>query len=73
MNLSKLSHEKQVAAILTASPAAIRSAIGKITRAARKTVTRAGGRPPVIRECPRCHIQLPTAAMRRHKCSTDPA
>ena len=68
MNLSGYPHAEQVRIILTATPAAIRSALGKLVRAARKTVTRAGGRPPVIRECPRCLIRLPTVQMWRHKC-----
>lgn len=68
MTLAALPHAEQVEIIMTAAPAAIRSAFGKLARAARKTVTRAGGRPPVIRECPRCLIRLPTVQMRRHKC-----
>jgi len=73
MTLAHLTHDQQVAAIMTASPKAIHSAAATLRQSARKTISRAGGRPPIIRECPRCLIRLPTAKMRSHKCPKDPA
>jgi hypothetical protein len=66
INLSDLSHDEKVAAILTAGEAAIRSAIGKLTSAKRISIGRNGGRKrgPGDR-CPKCsHDTLATIATR---------
>jgi hypothetical protein len=44
MNLAHLPHADQVAAILTASEAAIRSAVGSLNSARRQSIGRKGGR-----------------------------
>jgi hypothetical protein len=69
MNLSTLTHEEQVAAILTASEAAIRSAVGKLTSASRTTIGRNGGRKRGQSErCPKCSKDTLATIAIRGKC-----
>jgi hypothetical protein len=62
--LSRLSHAAQVSAILTASPAAIKSAMGKLARACRSDAPAA---PKVLRPCPHCGQSFGAREMRKHK------
>jgi hypothetical protein len=69
LNLSALPHAAQVAAILTASPEAIRSAVGKLSAAARKTIGRNGGRKRGDGErCPDCGKDTLATIASRGKC-----
>ena len=65
MNLSSLSREQQISAILTASEDAIRSAIG-IFRASRRT-TKAGPAKK-LRPCQKCGALMGARELRQHKC-----
>jgi hypothetical protein len=68
-DLSTLPHADQVAAILTASPEAIRSAVGKLSAAARKTIGRNGGRKRGEGErCPDCGKDTLATIASRGKC-----
>lgn len=41
---------------------------GMAGQSRRVNISRAGGRPAILRTCPKCGIQCGTAAMRKHKC-----
>jgi hypothetical protein len=69
MNLSDLPHEAQVTAILTASEAAIRSAVGRMNSARRATIGRNGGRKRGQSErCPQCGKDTLATITARGKC-----
>ena len=60
--LRELPIEAQVAAILTASPEAIKTARGILNRA------KARSRPKVMRPCPKCAAVMGARELQRHKC-----
>ena len=69
-SLKHLPHAAQVAAILTASEPAIRSAVGSLNAARRVNPGRSGGRPRS--NAPRCDCGAMTAnlaGIRRHVCT----
>jgi hypothetical protein len=69
INLSDLPHEAQVTAILTASEAAIRSAVAKLSSASRTTIGRKGGRKRGQSErCPECSKDTLATIAIRGKC-----
>jgi hypothetical protein len=68
MTLAHLPHAQQVAAILTASEAAIRSAVGALNSARRVTIGRKGGRPRAADRCACGKFTAATAQKRKHKC-----
>jgi hypothetical protein len=59
-NLANLSHDRQVSAILTASPEAIHSAASKLRR------SKGGGAAKVVRPCPKCGQPFGAREMRKH-------
>ena len=59
--LAHLTKEQQVAAILTASPEALRSARGILNNAKMR-------KPKKLRPCPKCGVSLGAREMRQHKC-----
>ena len=61
--LAHLPHQMQVDLIMTASDAAIKSAIGKFAVAKRKQAHRP---PKVLRPCPHCGQEYGAAEMRKH-------
>jgi hypothetical protein len=63
MNLSTLTHDQQVAAIMTASPEALKSARGKLNRAKMT-------KPKTLRPCTKCGAVMGAREMRGHKCAS---
>jgi len=61
MNLSSLDHQQQVAAILTASPEALKTARAKLNNAKMR-------KPKKLRPCHKCGVLLGAREMRQHKC-----
>jgi hypothetical protein len=69
MTLAHLNHSDQVAAILTASEAAIRSAVGTLNSARRQTIGRKGGRKRSTAErCPVCAADTLATIASRGRC-----
>jgi hypothetical protein len=61
IDLACLPHEAQVAAIMTASPEALKTARAKLNNAKMR-------KPKKLRPCPKCGVQLGAREMRLHKC-----
>ena len=61
MNLSALPHADQVAAIMTASPEALKTARARINNAKMR-------KPKKLRPCLKCGVELGAREMRQHRC-----
>jgi hypothetical protein len=61
MTLAHLNHADQVAAIMTASPEALKTARARINNAKMR-------KPKKLRPCPKCGVSLGAREMRQHRC-----
>ena len=61
VDISGLTKDQQVAAILTASPEALKTARAKLNNAKMR-------KPKKLRPCPKCGVELGAREMRLHKC-----